>query len=128
MGQPTEAPRAGFAFPRECRIRRGADFQRAYRRRAVVSDELLVVHSCENGLDHPRLGLSVSRKVGGAVVRNRWKRLLREAFRLVRRELPRGVDLIVIPRAEVEPELQQLMASLADLARRAERKLQRSRR
>lgn len=128
MSQPAKAPRAGFVFPRECRIRRGADFQRAYRRRAVVSDEMLVVHSCENGLDYPRLGLSVSRKVGGAVVRNRWKRLLREAFRLVRRELPRGIDLIVIPRAEVEPELQRLMASLADLARRADRKLQRSRR
>ena len=87
-----------------------------------------MVHGCENGLDHPRLGLSVSRKVGGAVVRNRWKRLLREAFRLVRRELPRGIDLVVIPRAQVEPELQRLMASLAELARRAERKLQRSRR
>jgi ribonuclease P protein component len=93
-----------------------------------VSDATLIVHGCENGLDFPRLGLSVSRKVGGAVARNRWKRLLREAFRLSRRELPRGIDLVVVPRPEVEPELTRLVASLRDLSRRAERKLQRSRR
>ncbi|HUY91894.1 MAG TPA: ribonuclease P protein component [Pirellulales bacterium] len=120
--------RTGFAFPPECRIRRGADFQRAYRRRCVASNELIVVHGCENGLDHPRLGLSVSRKVGGAVVRNRWKRLLREAFRLSRHELPRGVDLVIVPRKDVEPELTRLLASLSDLARQVERKLRRGRR
>lgn len=112
-------------FPRECHIRRGADFQRAYRRRCAVSDELLVLHSCENGLAFARLGLSVSRKVGGAVVRNRWKRLLREAFRLSRRDLPAGIDLVVIPRQQVEPTLAGLLASLPALAKRAVRQLKR---
>jgi ribonuclease P protein component len=121
-----DEPPAEFAFPRQCRIRRGADFQRTYRRRCVVSDDSIVVHSCENGLDHPRLGLSVSRKVGGAVVRNRWKRLLREAFRLRRHELPAGIDLVVIPRQEVEPELARLLESLPVLAQRGLRKLQRN--
>ena len=85
-----------------------------------------MVHGCENGLGYPRLGLSVSRKVGGAVVRNRWKRLLREAFRLRRHELPAGIDLVVIPRQEVEPELARLLESLPVLAQRGLRKLQRN--
>ena len=71
------------------------------------------------------MGLSVSRKVGGAVVRNRWKRLLREAFRLTRPQLPAGIDLIVIPRAGTEPTLAALMESLVRLAGRLERKLER---
>jgi ribonuclease P protein component len=104
------------------RIRRAGDFQRAYRRRVSAADSSIIVFGCPNGLPHPRLGLSVSRKVGGAVVRNRWKRLLREAFRLSRRQLPPGIDLIVIPRAGTEPALAPLMESLVRLAGRVARK------
>lgn len=108
-------------------LRSARDYQKVYRRRAVVSDTLLIVYGCENGLDHPRLGLSVSRKVGNAVVRNRWKRLLREAFRLRRQELPAGVDLVVAPRPEVAPHLPAVMESLISLGRRAAKKLARDR-
>lgn len=107
------------------RIRRGSDFQRAYRRRAAASDGQLLVFGCKNGLDHPRLGLSVSRKLGGAVVRNRWKRLVREAFRLSRQRLPRGVDLVVVPRQGIKPELAELTESLPRLAARVASKLER---
>ncbi|HWB11856.1 MAG TPA: ribonuclease P protein component [Pirellulales bacterium] len=114
-------------FRPQYRLRSGRDFQRVYRRRCVASDDTLIVHSCENELGHPRLGLSVSRKVGGAVVRNRWKRLLREAFRLRRPELPQGVDLVVVPRAGVAVDLSTVMESLVGVARRAARKLDRNR-
>ena len=111
-------------FPAYYRLRLQADFDRVYGRRQSASDGVLLVFGCENGLPHPRLGLSVSRKVGGAVVRNRWKRLLREAFRLCRRQLPAGVDFIAIPRA-AEPELNLLAESLVNNARRIEKKLRR---
>lgn len=114
-------------FGPQYRLRTNRDFQRVYRRRCVASDDRLVVHSCENDLGHPRLGLSVSRKVGGAVVRNRWKRLLREAFRLRRPDLPQGVDLVVVPRAGATPDLSTVMESLVGVARRAARKLTRDR-
>ena len=111
------------ALPRALRIHAAADFLRIYRRRCTAGDENLVLYGQTNGLPHPRLGISASRKLGNAVLRNRWRRLLREAFRLCRRQLPPGVDLIVIPRPGVKPELASLLASLPRLADRVGRKL-----
>ena len=105
------------------RIRRGTDFRRAYERRSSAADERIVVYGHANGLPHPRLGISASRRIGGAVVRNRWKRLLREAFRRTRLQLPAGIDLIVIPRPACEPTLGTLIDSLPRLAGRVARKL-----
>jgi ribonuclease P protein component len=112
-------------FPSKYRIRRTSDFQRAYRRRAAASDGRLLVLGHANGLAHPRLGVAVSRKLGGAVKRNRWKRLIREAFRLLRERLPEGLDLVVIPRQGVEPDRTELMESLSRLAGRLGPKLER---
>jgi ribonuclease P protein component len=112
-------------FPAAMRIRRGLDFKRAYDARATAVDGLLLVFAVGNDLPHARLGLSVSRKVGGAVQRNRWKRRIRAAFRLERDALPAGVDLVVIPRAQQEPEFVELRASLVRLAERAARKIRR---
>ena len=118
---------ADYSFPAAMRLRSRDDFRRTFDRRCVVSDGVLRLHCCENGLPHPRLGLSVSRKVGNAVERNRWKRLLREAFRLGRHDLPTGVDMIVVPRPEVTPQLVEVSQSLVSLAKQAIVKLARRR-
>ena len=110
-------------FRLEYRIRRNADFQRAYRCRATASNDRLLIFGCPNDLPYPRLGLSVSRKFGNAVMRNRWKRLLREAFRLCREELPQRIDLVVIPRCGGDPELKLLLQSLPGLANKVAQKL-----
>ena len=115
-------------FRGEHRLRSSADFQRVFQRRRSAGDSFLVVYGCENGLSHPRLGLSVSRKVGNAVTRNRWKRLLREAFRLQLAQLPPGVDLVIVPRADAQPALAPLMASLVQLARRVADRLMKDKR
>jgi ribonuclease P protein component len=110
-------------LPRALRIRNRLDFLRSYRRRCTAADGNLLVYGGLNGLPYPRLGISTSRKLGNAVFRNRWRRLLREAFRLSCCQLPPGVDLIVIPRPEVKPTLAALLTSLPRLAERICRKL-----
>ena len=114
-------------FGAKYRLRQRSQFERIFRRRRSAADDLIVVYGCENALPYPRVGLSVSRKVGNAVTRNRWKRLLREAFRLNRAALPVGVDLVVVPRRDVEPTLPALSQSLPRLAARVARRLQKDR-
>lgn len=113
------------SFSRELRIRKQAEFDRIYAARNYAADDVLVVNGCANGLPHPRLGLSVSKKVGNAVARNRWKRLIREAFRLSREQLPAGIDLVARPQKGAEPEFAAICRSLPALAARIARRIQR---
>ena len=112
-------------LPPESRVRHQRDFDRVYREDAFAADDTLVVRGCRNGLGHSRLGVAVSRKVGSAVVRNRWKRLIREAFRCRRETLPVGLDLVVRPRRGAAADYRAILASLPRLARRVERRLNR---
>jgi ribonuclease P protein component len=116
-------PTKPLTFPQTHRMKTPAEFERCYARKRSASDGVLIVYACENNLAHPRLGCSVSRKVGNAVVRNRYKRLFREAFRLSQHDLPVGIDFILIPRPGPEPALNAVRASLVKLATQAARKL-----
>ena len=111
------------AFPKALRLLRRDDFDRVFARKCSVADGRLVMYGFGNGSDCSRIGLVVSKKIGGAVVRNRWKRLLREAFRLTRNDLPVGMDYVVLPRRGVEPILAELQVSLRQLAGRLQKKL-----
>ena len=78
------------------RIRSSRDYRRVYRRGRRLHGDIAVFHVRENDAGHPRLGLTASRRVGGAVVRNRLRRRVREHYRQqVRRDKLPAVDVVV---------------------------------
>ena len=118
---------------------------RVYKTSTAYNNGVLLVYVARNDLGYPRLGLSVSKKVvGKAHVRNRWKRIIREAFRLhqgefapvvmkmaqkenrtdIALEIAAGIDMVVIPRKTgVEPNLKEIVKSLQYCVKRASEKL-----
>ena len=86
------------------RLSRSGEFDRVYREGSSHANRFLVVYSfprSEEDADELRLGVSVGRKIGGAVERNRIKRALREAFWSLEEELPEGHDFVLVARAEI---------------------------
>lgn len=124
-------------FPKQLRVTRSDDFSDIIRRGAFAADDVLVVNvrrrvtsvqepdATAAIVASPRLGISIPRKTGSAVVRNRWKRWIREAFRLQRSELPTGIDIIVRPKRDAVGSFAAIAKSLRSTTWRAEKKLRR---
>jgi ribonuclease P protein component len=123
------APRGGSGRPPRRRLSRSAEFERVYRQGRSKANRFFVLYvfpraeadpgSAEPD-EGPRLGLSVSRRVGGAVERSRVKRVLREAFWAEAERLPPGSDYVVVARPEAGPLAERegtpgVQASLAEL-------------
>ena len=94
-------------------------FQRLYRSQGYA-DGLLVLYARRNHLGKNRLGITVSKKLGHAVVRNRVRRRLREIYRLNEAQFLPGYDIVVVARSRaVEASFQELRESYLSLARKA---------
>ena len=108
-----------YSFGEKYRLKGRRAFACVFDRKCSAADAKLLVFVHRNSVGHPRLGLSVGRKHGGAVKRNRIKRLLREAFRLTRSQLPQEFDLVCVPRVRERVTLAEYMESLPKLAAQA---------
>ncbi len=98
-----------MARGKRTRLTDSPDFERVYRQGTAYRGKLFSVHAFPNELGTPRLGLSVSRRVGNAVTRNTVRRRLREVFHSARPEIPGDLDLVVSARpAAAEATVREL--------------------
>ena len=79
------------------RLTRKKDIDTVYRRGRRFSAKFFRIHVRENKLDHSRFTISISSRLCNAVLRNRWKRMLRESFRLNKAEIGPGLDIVAVP-------------------------------
>jgi ribonuclease P protein component len=124
----------GFGLPRHARLTQAHEFRRVYGRGRRATGQLVIVIAVPRRAIGHRLGVAVSKEHGSAVRRNKLKRVLREAFRLERPNLPGNYDVVLIPkRREGRLELEDLRRELVELflqleSRRGERRRRRRRR
>ncbi len=131
MSSPS--PHLPLHFRARHRLTHALEFKAVYDARIRKSRGPFVVQAIPNTHDCPRLGLAIGARVGGAVVRNRWKRLIRESFRLLQHDLPESAgggryDYVVSVRSSPDQPVWPLAgcsAALADLAAELDREWRR---
>ena len=111
-------------FPKSARLLKSAEFRHVYDHGSYAADGVLVVNVAPSDHESARLGVVVSKKVGNAVVRQRWKRVLRDAFRTQKHLLPAGWDIVVRPRRGSTCDTPEVRRSIARLTQKACRKFQ----
>ncbi|MFK8114259.1 MAG: ribonuclease P protein component [Rubripirellula sp.] len=107
------------SFSKSQRITRGDDFTRILHNGQYAADGTLVVFVIASDRDSPRLGVTIPKKAGNAVVRNQWKRWIRESFRTQQDLIPAGFDYIVRPKKGAKPSWQEIQKSMPRLAKKA---------
>ncbi len=114
MNAANETNQIDRRFRRRHSVRRRDDFARIFAHKCSAGSARLVVYVAPNGLQWCRLGLSVGKRVGNAVRRNRVRRRIRESFRVLKAEIPLGFDVVVVARTGAD----ELHSELPDLLRR----------
>jgi ribonuclease P protein component len=109
----SQTPRP-FRFTRSARLQHKREFDAVYAARARIERGPMVVQAIPTIATESRLGLSIGRRLGNAVRRNRLKRLLREAFRLDRGTFPRAYDVVISLRPHDEQPLETYRALLRE--------------
>ena len=94
-GSASDSTSPDRRFPRSCRLRSRREFVEVYSKGHRVGSSSFTIYGLPNKLGHCRIGLTVSRKIGGAITRNRVKRRLREIFRQQRAGMQPALDLVV---------------------------------
>ncbi|MBE6827158.1 MAG: ribonuclease P protein component [Ruminococcaceae bacterium] len=101
-------------------LNRNCDFRRLYYKGKAYKDPALVVYLRRNGAGLCRVGITVSKKIGGAVIRNRCKRIMRAAFRQIRPEIIGDWDIVLVARSKTQYlTSSQLTTVLTDLLQKA---------
>ncbi len=113
----------GCGFSKDERLRKRSEFLGVYERGEKIRSTYFVLYMLENGLPYHRLGITVSRKIGKSVVRNRIKRRLREIFRANKQALSSHCDLVVnAKRAAARTHNQQIQEDILKAMQRWKRK------
>lgn len=115
-------------FPKCLRVVKGDHFSKALRSGGCAADGILVIFALpregqEGETLVTRLGVTIPKKTGNAVVRNQWKRVIREAFRIQKNRMPAGYDLIVRPKKGAVLDGKSIQNGLPKLATRAVKRL-----
>lgn len=115
-----------LTFSKSARLASNRQFKAVLDRRRRAADQTLTLFVAENGCGHPRLGVSVGRSCGGAVARNRLKRLLREAFRQSQDRIPPAWDYVLMISSPLAKKLKDPENSRRVLAALTLQQMQRS--
>ncbi len=127
-GKPSvPAARVDQSFPKSARIHSSLEFDSLFQQGKVLADASLVMHA-QLSRARGRIGISISKRVGSAPMRNRWKRLIREAYRRQYQRVTAmaKLDIIVRPRRGAVANYAAIEKSIASLATRLEKQLQRN--
>lgn len=110
-----------YSLEKSEHLRKALDFKRVYSQGKSCADHFIVLFVFPNELERNRIGLSVSKKIGKAVKRNRVKRLFREVYRLNKDKIIQGVDLIFLARKDATkldfPKMERAILRLYKRAR-----------
>ncbi len=101
-------------------LKSNKNFRRTYEKGSVFKSRLAILYLFPNGLEEKRVGYSVTRKIGKAVIRNRIKRLFREAYRIYYNDLKEGYDMVFVARkAAVDIKLEDMKKCMGELFRKS---------